>query len=61
MTADDRSVLLLPGLASDHSPSMMRYARELVTALSTLEDFGRPFRLEKPAQVRTLSGRVTVE
>jgi len=52
----DPSVLLLPGLASDHSPSMMRYARELVTALSTLEGFNRPFHLETPAHVRTLSG-----
>ncbi len=52
----DRSVLLLPGLVSDQSPSMMRYARELVAAFATLEGFDRSVRLETPAQVRALSG-----
>ena len=56
MNTVDPSVLLLPGLATDQSPSMMRYARELVTALSTLEGFNRSFHLETPARVRTLSG-----
>lgn len=58
MSTSDRSVLLLPGLASDHSLSMSRYARELVSAFSRLDDMTRPARLERPAQVRTLSSLV---
>ena len=50
----DPSVLLLPGLASDQSLSMMRYARESISALGTLEGVNRPFSLEKPAQVLAL-------
>jgi glycosyltransferase involved in cell wall biosynthesis len=58
VSTSDRSVLLLPGLASDHSLSMSRYARELVSAFSRLDDMTRPARLERPAQVRTLSSLV---
>jgi glycosyltransferase involved in cell wall biosynthesis len=51
----DPSVLLLPGLASDRSPSMARYAHELAAALAALEGFSRAVHVERPAQVRTLS------
>ena len=54
----DPSVLLLPGLASDQSASMMRYARELVTAFGTLQGMARPVHMERPAQVRTFSSVV---
>jgi len=57
-SALDPSVLLLPGLASDQSQSMMRYARELVIAFSTLEGMVRPVHMERPAQVRTFSSVV---
>ena len=51
----DTSVLLLPGVASDDSRSMTRYARELFTALSALAGNGR-ITLERPVQRRYLSG-----
>jgi glycosyltransferase involved in cell wall biosynthesis len=37
---------------------MMRYARELVTAFSTLEGMARPVRLEQPTQVQTFASVV---
>jgi glycosyltransferase involved in cell wall biosynthesis len=57
-TGFESSVLLLPGLDSDRSPSMMRYARELVSAFSTLDGMTQRVHLERPAQVRTFSSLV---
>ena len=54
MSALDTSVLLLPGVASDDSRSMPRYARELFAALSNLSDSGR-ITIERPVQRRYLS------
>ena len=54
MTALDTSVLLLPGVASDDSPSMSRYARELFAALSDLSEDGR-VTIERPVQRRYVS------
>ena len=53
----DRSVLLLPGAASDESASMERYARELYAALSSLSGSTR-ISLEQPVERRWLSSRV---
>ena len=54
MSALDTSVLLLPGVASDDSPSMTRYARELFDALSDLSENGR-IMIERPVQRQHLS------
>ena len=54
VSTPDESVLLLPGLASDESRSMTRYARELFAALSLLSSHGR-ITLERPAQRMYLS------
>ena len=55
MSTLDTSVLLLPGLASDESPSMNRYARELFAALSLAVEDGR-VTIEQPPHGKYLSG-----
>ena len=54
MSARDTSVLLLPGVASDDSRSMPRYARELFAALSGFAANGR-ISIERPVPRRYLS------
>ena len=54
VSALDTTVLLLPGVASDNSASMNRYARELFAALGGLSQDGR-ITIERPVQRRYLS------
>jgi glycosyltransferase involved in cell wall biosynthesis len=54
VSARDRSILLLPGVASENDPSMSRYARELFATLSGLSENGR-ITIERPVARRYLS------
>ena len=49
------SVLLLPGLVSDRSASMTRYARELASALKSLDGVAHTLEVERPGEFRSLS------